>query len=342
MPRLWRRFERATKSDVQAAHAETLQRIADLRVELSSQLAPVSSHRASRTVIAAVIAVVSAAGSVVALSFSMSDTPVTSPAGTIGVAVLTDPSVPKDSWSVSSRFGGDEAAPSRFDLVVSSLDVAGGDSSTPPRVVLYFCGAIREGLALTELNDGPLDVQRLTTSAIESDSALGLRSDCDYTVSSFSNGWQTLVSGTSSRPYRSVAGSSVAYTAPRVTTLVMPEEVRGESVFPLAPDTRIDVALTDLPADLTAVSAAPQLPASGQPQWSFTPVTAMHQDGFRINGELGDLRNRAQMSLFLAGTLSGVAGAAALWCVEIAASRRGRPRGVRRRPFTRRENGLGR
>lgn len=52
-------------------------------------------------------------------------------------------------------------------IQLSVTDISGrADATNPPRVVIYLCGAIREGAEMTDVNRGALTLQPLEASPI--------------------------------------------------------------------------------------------------------------------------------------------------------------------------------
>lgn len=318
----WEHSTLARKRDVENAHERTREQIEAAKSELKSEMtknqAPHRSWIASG--LAAAIFIASGLLSWQALTGSLSDTPTSVDPGRIGIAVLGETSQ-QSPLHVSARFSDDNAEAATFIITVSGNPTTSIEPSAPtPRIILYFCGAIRAGLALTEANLGELDVDPLPTGSITQDSALGERSNCSFTVAEFSNGHQTIVVGQSDHPLRLDGGANVLYTLPGVASISIPEEVLTETVYPLPQGSLIDIALTNLPADLSITAAAPLIPASGQTAWSLEAAKTNNPDTYRVVGELASAQKRSQMLLFAAGALSGISGAALLWCLEITIS----------------------
>jgi hypothetical protein len=128
-------------------------------------------------VLAAFVVIASALGGYWLYSLGQSGTPTATDPGRIGVAVLGDPgsSGPLEVAGLFFR----RSNSSTIQLTVTDL---AGRSDVRKRVVVYLCGAIREGAEMTDLNRGALTLQPLQTSPIVADSRLGDRRTCAYAV----------------------------------------------------------------------------------------------------------------------------------------------------------------
>lgn len=249
------------------------------------------------------------------LVWSLPASPTASDPGRIGV-VLPEGSR-GGSIQMYASFSGKVDSRASFEVVVSVFPETDATPTTPTSIGFLFCGEIRRGLRLTEANtpEQP-DLAAVRRDSLESDSRLGDRSECDFvTITSQSS--QVILYGSSDLSLATASGKKVLYVLPGVTTTVIDETVNGTLVHPLPSGTSIDVAMADVPVDLTVSAAAPQIPAAGDLAWSFADIgTTNAPSEYRIAGELGDRENLSQSALFTAGALIGVVGAALLWALQ--------------------------
>jgi hypothetical protein len=217
---------------------------------------------------------------------------------------------------VNTQFSAKVGSPASFQVVVSVFPDPASPSSTPTSIGFLFCGEIRLGLRLAEANTPNQPDLAPVRSPVEWDSRFGDRKACDY-VTITSQNWQIILDGSSDLRLATAQGKKVLYALPGVTTTAIDETINGSLVHPLPSGTYLDVAMTDVPADLTVNAAAPQIPAAGDLAWTFADVRRANlPDEYRIAGDLGDRENLSQFALFAAGALIGIAGAAALWALE--------------------------
>ncbi|NYF18204.1 hypothetical protein HDC37_003060 [Microbacterium sp. AK009] len=261
--------------------------------------------------------------SIVLVTVSLPASPTSAAPGRIGVVM---PEAPDGTVQVHASFSGAVDSGAQFELIASVFP-AGDSVVDRTSVGIFFCGPIRNGLELTQANtsDIPTPVP-VEPGALEADSRLGPRSECDFvTVSSYN--WQVILYGNSDHALAMTAGEKVLYALPGVTTTFRDEIVNGALMHPLPQDSTVQVAMSQVPSDLTVSAAAPQIPAAGDLAWTYTDVVRVNApDDYRLSGVLGDRESSSQALLFTAGALVGLAGAALLWAlegiVEIALSRR--------------------
>lgn len=221
------------------------------------------------------------------------------------------------SVRVNASFSGEVDSRALFKVVVSMFPETEARSKTPTSIGFFFCGAIRRGLLLTEVNapDQP-DLAAVESDSLESDSRLGARSECEF-VTITSSSWQVILYGSSDLRLANASGKRVLYVLPGVTTTAIDETVNGSVVHPLPSGTSLDVMMEDIPVDLAVSAASPQIPEAGNLAWSFADIKLTNAPSeYRIAGELSDRNNLSQVALFTAGALVGVAGAAVLWALE--------------------------
>lgn len=309
--RAWKRAAHAIEADLGHLRA-TIDRLLERE---NSRAADAASRRRIVIWTGFALALVFGLVSVGLLVWSLPASPTASDPGRIGVVL---PVGSRDgSVQVYTAFSGKVDSPASFEVVVSVIPQTDGTPTTPTSIGFLFCGDIRLGLRLTEANtpDQP-DLAAVKSDTLESDSRLGDRSECDY-VTITSQSWQVILYGSSDLRLAKADGKRVLYALPGVTTTAIDETVNGSVVRPLPSGTSLDVAMADVPVDLTVSTAAPQIPAAGNLAWSFADLrTTNSPDEYRIAGELGDRENLSQFALFTAGALIGVAGAALLWALE--------------------------
>lgn len=287
---------------------ETLE-LTEQRLLATMRPRPKRSGSALAAAMAAAVAVASGLGGYGFYTLGQSGTPTAADPGRIGVAVIGGSSLP---LQVVGRFFADSSA-----VQLAVTDITGrADLQRAPRIVIYLCGNIRRDAQISDPNRGALTLQPLPDSAIVSDSRLGDRRACSYAVDEFTNGFQSILSISTSRPTSVRSGSNILYTLPGLTTLLIDEELEGSTVHPLNRGSTIDVALGRVPVDLTVTASRPQIPPSGQLVWSSPISDPGLPDSYRVTGFLGGAGQSAQTRIFVAGALVGVCGAAILWFLE--------------------------
>ncbi|MFC8797328.1 hypothetical protein ACFT2C_06320 [Promicromonospora sp. NPDC057138] len=253
---------------------------------------------------------------------AISASPTSTDPGRIGVAVIDQDG--KRPVQISAQFAVAADSSTRFQIVVSDL------TDATEEVALFFCGPIRDGLDLEEVNQGPLVLSQAPNSPARYDSVLGDRSECSYTTSRLEPGHQTIVVGQSRYSFLARTGANVLYTVPGVRTVLTREDLGGETMAPLDPASTVSITMAGLPNDLQIAAAVPQLPDSGLPSWSYEVGGQPRVPGeYRVMGHLVTVENRAQATVFFAGAFVGISGAAVLWLIEILVTGAlgGRPRG---------------
>ena len=260
-----------------------------------------------------ILACVFTAASIGLVAVALPASPTAPDPGRIGVVVPDDPD---GAVQVYAAFSADVDSKAHFKLILSVLPSTASVARSASFGV-FFCGAIREGLQLTQANTteapSPVPVEQ---DILEFDSRLGYRSECDF-VEVSSDLWQVALFGTSDLALATVAGEKVLYAVPGVTTTSVEENVNGELMQPLALDSTLRVEMTDIPADLAVTASAPQLPAAGTLAWSFADIRGVNAPSqYRVSGILGDRESVSRALLFAAGALIGLAGAALIWAIE--------------------------
>jgi hypothetical protein len=281
----------------------------------NSRAADAASRRRMAIWIGFALALVFSLVSVGLLVWSLPASPTASAPGRIGL-VLPE-GARNGSVQVHADFSGKVDSPASFQVVVSVIPQTDTAPTTPTSIGFLFCGDIRLGLRLTEANtpDQPAPVG-VESDSLESDSRLGDRRECDF-VTITSQSWQVILQASSDLRLATADGKRVLYALPGVTTTAIDETINGSVVHPLPSGTSLDVAMADVPVDLTVSAAAPQIPAAGDLAWSFADLrTTNAPNEYRIAGELGDRENLSEFALFTAGALIGIAGAALLWALE--------------------------
>jgi hypothetical protein len=252
-------------------------------------------------------------------------TPLAAPAGAIGVAV-SGSDRPVDVQATFSV--------ARTDHTKFRLTVPIGDPTAVPgrEFFLYFCGPASEGLRLTDLNTGPLEVRDDRKSVVIQDSWLGNRSQCVTAVSKPSPIGQSIIEGSYANPIVHQSAYRILYALPAVTTLGAREDTNGRQVVPLAPGSTISVSVGDAPTDLSVAAATPLVPDSGQLSWKWesAPLSTQPPRTYRIDGVLMDVEARAQAVLLAAGMLLGVAGSGFIWLIQLLTERSKNRKGVTR------------
>ncbi|WP_350350399.1 hypothetical protein ABS642_12950 [Microbacterium sp. A8/3-1] len=187
-------------------------------------------------------------------------------------------------------------------------------SSYRPTFGFFFCGELREGLTLSEINQGPQPTPTAANSTVV-DSIVGDHAECDYLeVTGVTN--QVVLHGSTDTAFASREGSRILYAIPGVVAPSLPEQIDTSTALPLPPETDITVSLSDVPTDLQVSQSMPQIPADGQLSWTSTLGSALPPTEYRLSGVLETRQASASVALFTAGALVGVAGAAVLWVME--------------------------
>lgn len=278
-----------------------------------SDAAVAQSRRRAVVWVGGILTCVFTAASIGLLAVALPASPTAPDPGRIGVVMPEEPDAP---MQVYASFSGAVDSKARFKLVVSTM-LSPESAASATSIGVFFCGAIREGLELTQANTSEVPVPvSVEQDVLEADSRLGSRSDCDFVTVSSDN-WQVILYGESDHAFATTAGEKVLYVLPGVTTTVVDESVNGALMHPLARDSTLDVQMLEIPPDLTVNTAAPQIPADGNLAWTFQDVRGIDAPSeYRVSGVLEDRENSAQALLFTAGALIGLAGAALLWAVE--------------------------
>jgi hypothetical protein len=190
-------------------------------------------------------------------------------------------------------------------------------SRQPLTVAIYFCGAVRAGLHLRELNSvGDLDLKEIRNSHIEMDSVLGPHEDCRYVIAKGGLGPQVIIAGSSRYEAKVQAAAGVSLIFPGVTSILTPEPLESQTARPISRSSTIDVAIDNPPADFRISAARPQIPESGELSWKNGSLLNLPTQ-YQVSGSLQGQEALGQSQLFFAGALAGVAGAALLWGVEL-------------------------
>jgi hypothetical protein len=228
---------------------------------------------------------------------------------------------------------GDAEAPLDVDVTYSSPSTKGtgisiavsdwsGEARKDLSVLIYFCGAIRENLQLREANTpGALVVRDADISQIEMDSLLGYRADCQYVVARGGSGMlrQVIVEGSSSYQSRADAAARVSLAYPGVSSILYPEKLHSITARPLADASKVRVGLTGSLGGLVPSLTQPQLPESGLLNWRGVVESARTLPGqYKVLGLFQERETVMQLQIFGAGLLSGIAGAALLWFIQLA------------------------
>lgn len=316
--RIRRGAQSASKVDVDLAHRKTN----DLILQTESRLTRILEDdtrevRAGRAIaaLAVLIALASGLGCWWLVASGLPSTPSVTEPGRIGVAVLGSDQ-PASGLQVVVFFDASRESATSFKIAISDLSgETANEPDDPLTVVVYICGPIREGVQLDQVNGEELPIASLGDSPLVSDSQLGDRADCGYATAKFI-GFQALVEGYSPHPLSVRDGAKIVYALPGVTTIVAPEQIAKSMAHPLVGTSTVDVALASTPKDLDLDVAAPQIPPTGHLEWTFPASGSSLPDTYWISGMLSDAQKAAQVRLFLAGALSGIAGAAALWALE--------------------------
>lgn len=262
--------------------------------------------------IATIACILTGIASWLAFSASLSATPPQVEFGRIGVATLGD--TPAESpINLISNFASTESGTTSFTMFISGEP---HEPKAPTRIVLYFCGTLRHGLTAQEANLGPLEILALPKTGIETDSALGYRSECNFATTNFSNGFQAIIFGEFPLALENIEGSNALFSAPGTSSTIVPEQILHETSQPLPRGSTVSTTIDALPADLLISSALPHLPTSSNASWTYESRDPLLPTAYSVRGKIESEENRSRIKIFAAGTLSGVSGAALLWSVE--------------------------
>jgi hypothetical protein len=197
--------------------------------------------------IAAMITIITAASSWWLFSQAQSGSPTAVDPGRVGVAILGEAGSSTPMQIVGIFHATIESSTS-FGVVITDLSgQTAAKRESPPTVVIYVCGGIREGVELRDLNRGALTVQPPGDSPIVMDSRLGDRRSGAYSVDEMTDGFQAIIAGSFTHDLAVKSGAKIQYTLPGVTTLLTEEALQGSTVHPLARDSTVDVALAGPP-----------------------------------------------------------------------------------------------
>lgn len=325
---MWRRCKRAsataTRSDLDRLESRLREEMTTTRSDLIEHIDSMherastagqvrqSRQRTVLAVVAAVVAVVTGLMSWQLLSGSLPTSPTALPPGRIGIATVGD--AERDTVQVVARFSAEDPNSTEFELIVTDLG-----RKAPTEIVLFFCGPIREGLRLSDVNDeGEISFQPMPIRG-SSDSNLGHHDACQFAVVKLASEFfrQVILAGRSSHPIRAGSGADVMYSLPGVTTPVVKQDFLGKEAYPLGMGSTIDVSFTDIPDDLRVVHSRPQIPDSGSLAWEQRLSVPGLPGLYRVTGELTTEKARSEVDFFVAGAFVGIFGAAALWLLEI-------------------------
>lgn len=218
---------------------------------------------------------------------------------------------------VDADFSAAVGARAAFELSLTRSEprkAVGKETSTS----FIFCGAVRHGLQLQELNHLPRSpLRNLPTSPVEFDSVLGARDDCTYTTVKWT-GLQVVLHGVTDARDVDVSGKRVRYAFPGIVTLPVAQPLDGQEVRPLPRGTTVATRLWDAPSDLEVVDASPQFSARGNLTWTstFNSATAAPPLLYSVTGTLSDRENLTDAALFAAGVFGGLAVTATLSAAE--------------------------
>jgi hypothetical protein len=307
---------------VEEVHSSTDQislTLQTLMSEKHAERAKAESRRRKILISGFALAAISGCASAYLLMSSLPASPTSSDPGRIGIVLPEDAA---DSFLVDTYFDVSREDAAEFKIVVSAFP-SNGVAQASTSVGFLFCGAVRNGLQLSEANTHESPIARaITRSTIETDSRLGYRSKCDYVMVTTST-WQVILSGSSDQALTTSAGSKVLYALPGVTTTGVEEEIDGTVLYPMPKETTVTVSMDSVPVDLTVNAAAPQIPAGGRLSWSSSGAEGFNLPSeYRVSGSLGNRANETQSALFAAGLLGGFAGAALIWALEAFVDRR--------------------
>lgn len=317
----------ATRRDLDASTAQVLAAISRAQDTSSAQHADTREQRRLRRRIAVGTSTLALLASLLAsfMLFGAATTQLASPRdpGRISIAIVdeADRERPFDV-SVSYDLSGQS---SRFMISVSDWT---SDIRRPVQVAIYVCGALRDGLRLSEVNSKvDLDLRNVPGKPVEFDSFLMRHDDCSYAVAT-GNVAQVILAGESAYELRSEAAERAAFTMPGVSTIMVKEQLGDVEALPISRESSINVSLTT-PGDFAVGSARPQVPSSGQLSWTWPLSDGNPPADYLVSGALQDRAFVSQLQLFVAGALAGVAGAALMWLAQLAIDS---PR-IRRREF---------
>jgi hypothetical protein len=165
--RWWRKqqtgLQRADLDELRNGLTKTLIQVED---RLKAALTPKPPKKEGIGAAAVAAFVVAAAGAFfgyLLYSGAESGTPTATDPGRIGVAILGDAGS-SDTFQVVGRFL-TGANSSMIELTVTDFSGRPGVSQ-PPRVVVYLCGAIREGAEMTDLNRGDVRLQQVQSHIV--------------------------------------------------------------------------------------------------------------------------------------------------------------------------------
>lgn len=241
--------------------------------------------------------------------------PAISPTGQIAVVSLD--ALPESITRVDADFSAANDERGTFSIAVSVYPSPAQNlltSSYRPTLGFLFCGDLRSGLTLSEMNQGPQPSPSTVSSTLV-DSAIGDLADCDYLeVTGVTN--QVVLRGSTDTAFASNEGSRILYAFPGVVTPSRPWPIGTSTMLPLPPETDITVSLGDVPTDLQVSQSMPQIPADGELSWTWTLGAELPPSEYRVSGVLETQQASASVALFAAGALVGVAGAAVLWVLE--------------------------
>ena len=299
----------------------------------SIERAESSTRKWAAIVLGLTLAGVAGVVSINLLLGTIASLPIGEDPGRIGVVLADDEADAR--LQVDTVFDASVAGSNYFTI---DIHVLPGPQSTAPvtTVGLFFCGSVRNNMRVSEVDEDrvlhPLKTADVT-SQVGTDSRLEYLDDCEY-VAVATRRDQLRLHGVSQHPIAIEQGKNFVSLLPGVTTPAVDVDVNGSMTHPLPRGTPVRVSLVGLPVDLSVVTSAPQVPADGQLDWTTTAGSdSTYPIEYRIAGTLANRENEAQITVFTAGALVGLAGAALLWAleaaVELASERR------RRRRFSR-------
>lgn len=241
--------------------------------------------------------------------------PAISPTGQIGIVSVG--ALPQSITRVDADFSAASDERGAFSIAVSVYPSPAQDlltSSYRPTFGFFFCGDLRKGLTLSEMNQGAQPSPSAVNSTVV-DTTIGDHADCDYLeVAGVTN--QVVLRGSTDTAFASNEGPRILYALPGVVAPSLPGPIDTSTTLPLPPETDITVSLVDVPTDLQVSQSMPQIPADGQLSWTWTLGSELPPSEYRLSGALETQQASASVALFAAGALVGVAGAAVLWVME--------------------------
>ena len=305
-----------TRRDLDSARSEILAAVSRTYADASSRDAAERSDGRRRSSIAIAIGALFLVGSVVAslalFEAATKQLPPTSDPGRIGIAIV-DATDRERAFDVDVSYDATGES-SRFTISVSDWT---SEIRRPVQVAIYVCGALRDGLRLSEANsDGSLRIKQVSGNPTEFDSFLGRHEECSFAIATADIA-QAIVFGESTHSFRSEASDRVAIAVPGVATIFADEQLGDYRAMPISRDSRVDVEIV-ASADLNVATSRPQMPSSGQLSWARPLVSnqPLPTDYF-VSGSLQTRESVSQLQLFLAGALAGLAGAALLWLFQL-------------------------